>query len=280
MKTSQYFSILYLTYFSILASAAEPNVEERITKAGIQLVTAIVLKYEFERDANCKDSKSIYLDFDEWLNSIPAESATLKEKTQGLQSLKASAERMKSEKPKNSDKTFSQLNYINMVDAIKRQNSSVGTDLKYCEQIYAGINNIFKKAVENAKLIKTESNAAIAERKISDEELRKENVRRMASLAPAFVPRVSMFPNDYAEKLVARIKPNIVYVGDIDDNSVAIVVIKVADDGKIIGVKLEKSSGNKGYDEAVLKAVIRTASVPLIENGKVPSNIEISFRAR
>jgi outer membrane biosynthesis protein TonB len=48
---------------------------------------------------------------------------------------------------------------------------------------------------------------------------------------------------------------------------------QVADDGKIIGVKLEKSSRVKEWDEAVLKAVMRPASVPLYSNGKAPNLI-------
>ena len=49
-------------------------------------------------------------------------------------------------------------------------------------------------------------------------------------------------------------------------------------DGTIVASKLTQSSGNKAWDEAVQRAVERTATLPRDENGRVPSTIVLGFR--
>ena len=82
----------------------------------------------------------------------------------------------------------------------------------------------------------------------------------------------------YGGRVVARIKPNIVFTDVVNGNPRAEVEIKLLPDGTIVGSKLTQSSGNKAWDEAVLRAVERTASLPRDENGKVPSPIVLGFR--
>ena len=48
--------------------------------------------------------------------------------------------------------------------------------------------------------------------------------------------------------------------------------------GSIVGKKLVKSSGNPAWDEAVLRAIDRTNSLPRDENGKVPPTLLLEFR--
>jgi colicin import membrane protein len=104
-----------------------------------------------------------------------------------------------------------------------------------------------------------------------------ENLRRMASLAGA--------SNDfqtvpYSQRITQRIKPNIVYVEEVEGNPSANVEIKCAEDGRIIGVRLIESSGSKGWDEAVLKAVVKTQSLPLDSTGKVPPILIVHFKPK
>lgn len=107
-----------------------------------------------------------------------------------------------------------------------------------------------------------------------DERLKMENLRRMSSLVGA--------SNDfhtvpYSQRLSQRIKPNIIFTDEVEGNPSAIVEIKNTEDGKILGIRLVESSGNKGWDEAVLKAVVRTQTLPLDANGKAPPVIIINF---
>lgn len=84
----------------------------------------------------------------------------------------------------------------------------------------------------------------------------------------------------YAGRIRARIKPNIVFTEDIAGNPTAEVEVRTAPDGTIIARKLLKSSGDKGWDEAVLKAIDKTEVLPRDTDGRVPPVLEISFRAK
>lgn len=84
----------------------------------------------------------------------------------------------------------------------------------------------------------------------------------------------------YAGRIRARIKPNIVFTDDIVGNPTADVEVRTAPDGTIIARKLLKSSGDKAWDEAVLKAIDKTEVLPRDTDGRVPPVLEISFKAR
>jgi colicin import membrane protein len=82
----------------------------------------------------------------------------------------------------------------------------------------------------------------------------------------------------YAGRVVARIKPNIVFTDTVAGNPAAEVEVRAAPTGTIIARRLVRSSGNAGWDEAVLRAVDRTGTLPRDTDGRVPSTIVITFR--
>ncbi|WP_047194049.1 cell envelope integrity protein TolA [Caldimonas brevitalea] len=84
----------------------------------------------------------------------------------------------------------------------------------------------------------------------------------------------------YAGKLKARILPNIVFADDASGNPAAEVEVRAAPDGTILGSRLVKSSGNTEWDQAVLRAIDKTQTLPRDENGRVPSPILMTFRPR
>ena len=84
----------------------------------------------------------------------------------------------------------------------------------------------------------------------------------------------------YAGRIRARIKPNITFMDDVTGNPKAEVEVKTSPDGTILSRKLLSSSGNKAWDEAVLKAIDKTAVLPRDEDGRVPPVLEISFRPK
>ena len=114
------------------------------------------------------------------------------------------------------------------------------------------------------------------------EKLRQDNFRRIAGLAPKHRLIVTEQENiaDYAQSIARKVKPFIIFTGDITGNPAATVDINCTDDGNIIGLKLSISSGNKEWDNAVLNAVTRASPFPLGQEGKAPKNISISFRPR
>lgn len=84
----------------------------------------------------------------------------------------------------------------------------------------------------------------------------------------------------YAGRIVARIKPNIVFTDSIVGDPITVVEVKVAPDGTIISQRIIKASTQPDWDNAVLRAVERTGQLPRDVDGRVPPTIEIRFRAR
>ena len=84
----------------------------------------------------------------------------------------------------------------------------------------------------------------------------------------------------YAGRIMARIKPNIVFNDGVDGNPMATVEVKLAPDGTIIAKRLVKSSGVKSWDDAVLRAIERTEILPRDTDGRVPPPFQIDFRLR
>ena len=92
-------------------------------------------------------------------------------------------------------------------------------------------------------------------------------------------------PSDsYLARLRARVKPNITFsesqLQSIRGNPAAEVEVTVSASGQIIGMKLTQSSGNADWDQAVLKAIEKTETLPRDENGKIPSKLLFVFRPR
>lgn len=83
---------------------------------------------------------------------------------------------------------------------------------------------------------------------------------------------------EYGGRIKARIKPNIVFTEGATGNPVAEVEVRVAPTGRIVGRRLTRASGNKAWDEAVLRAIDRTEMLPRDVDGRVPPAIVIEFR--
>ena len=71
-----------------------------------------------------------------------------------------------------------------------------------------------------------------------------------------------------------------VFTEDIAGNAVAEVEVRTTPGGSITSQRLVKSSGNKAWDDAVIKAIIRTETLPLDTDGRVPTPLIIEFRPK
>jgi len=129
--------------------------------------------------------------------------------------------------------------------------------------------------------------AAQDERKL--QAMRDENLRRMAGMAGATgspnasgdAMRASGPSPSYGGRIIARVKPNIVFnPDDVSGNPVAEVEVRTAPDGKIMSRKLIKSSGNKAWDEAVIKALDKTDTLPRDTDGTIPTMMVLGFKPR
>lgn len=82
----------------------------------------------------------------------------------------------------------------------------------------------------------------------------------------------------YAGRLIAAIKPNVVFTDTVSGNPAAEVEVRAGPSGSILSRRLVRSSGNKDWDEAVLRAIDRTATLPRDVDGRVPPLILLAFR--
>lgn len=131
------------------------------------------------------------------------------------------------------------------------------------------------------KILKEKKAKAEAEAETKQlEELRQQNLKRIAGMAGGSATRNSGPSAEYAGRIRARIKPNITYTDTITDNPTAEVEVRTTTDGTIISRKITKSSGVTSWDEAVLGAIDKTEILPRDVDGKVPSSLVISFRPR
>ena len=152
------------------------------------------------------------------------------------------------------------------------------------EQIKA--DQLKQEQAEKARLAQAKKQAEQQAKQL--EAQREKNLQRIAGLAGASgAPGAtgsalkSAGPSaSYAGRIIARVKPNIVFIEDIAGNPTAEVEVHAAPDGKILASKLTKSSGVKAWDEAVLRAIDKTEVLPRDTDGRVPSPLVISFRPK
>ena len=137
-----------------------------------------------------------------------------------------------------------------------------------------------KQAVQKEQLAKKEAVLAAVQRK---ENLERQNALLGATggaQASGAALKASGPSATYGSKVRAKVKPNIVFTEDIAGNPVAEVEVRTTLDGTIISQRLVKTSGNKAWDEAVIKAIIRTETMPRDTDGRVPTPLIIEFRPK
>jgi len=114
------------------------------------------------------------------------------------------------------------------------------------------------------------------------------NIRRMQGLAGATggetatgtTLRSAGPSGGYGGKVAAAVRPNITFTEIIAGNPAAEVEVRTAPDGTITSRRLLKSSGNKSWDEAVLRALDKTERLPRDVDGRVPPQFPIVFRPK
>ena len=67
---------------------------------------------------------------------------------------------------------------------------------------------------------------------------------------------------EYVDKIRAKIKGNIVIPQDLTGNPEAVFYVVQLPTGEVLEVKLNRSSGNRGYDEAVERAILKSSPLP------------------
>lgn len=148
------------------------------------------------------------------------------------------------------------------------------------------------KKLEAKKAEDKKQDAKDAEKKkLADaaaEKQRQDNIKRAMGLAGATggadakgtAQKASGPSASYGGKVRAKVKPNIVFTEDIAGNPTAEVEVRTGPDGTILSQRLIKPSGNKAWDDAVIKAIIRTETMPKDVDGRVPTPMILEFRPK
>ena len=147
-----------------------------------------------------------------------------------------------------------------------------------------------KRALEAKKLDAkkaTDAKAAANDAKYeaSLKAAREANLKRIAGMAGASgaadatgTAKQSTGPSaGYGAKVSAKILPNVVFSGDTSADPTADIEIKCAPDGTILSRRLVKSSGNRAWDEAALRAVDKTETLPKDTDGRVPTPLVVGI---
>jgi len=86
----------------------------------------------------------------------------------------------------------------------------------------------------------------------------------------------------WTDKVIKKVKPLIVFNPEsVSGNPAAVVKVNLAPDGAILSTDLVTSSGNAGWDRAVLLALTRAESLPKDDNGKIPQReVKLTFKPK
>lgn len=141
------------------------------------------------------------------------------------------------------------------------------------------------KKLEDQKLAKQRDDK---QAQASTAKQRDEALKRMMGLAGATgsadsagTAQKSSGPSaSYGGRVRNKVKPNIVFTEDVAGNPTAEVEVRTTPDGTIIGQRLVKTSGNAAWDDAVQKAITKTATMPRDVDGRVPTPMILSFRPK
>ena len=153
-----------------------------------------------------------------------------------------------------------------------------------------------RKKQEQQKLAEAKRKEDEAKRKLQEQEtrlakqreqIREENLKRSLAMAgtgeagsTGTAARASGPSASWGARVQARVRPNIVFTDDVSGNPKAEVEVLLAPDGTIVGKRLKASSGNKGWDEAVLRALDKTEVLPRDTDGRVPAGGVLVFRPK
>ena len=114
------------------------------------------------------------------------------------------------------------------------------------------------------------------------ESVQRERERRevLSQFKPAAAPPAApQIDAGYANRIRQKIKPNINVPPDISGNPEAIYDVEQLPTGDVLSAKLRKSSGHRGYDDAVERAILRASPLPRPDRAEqFQRRLELKFR--
>ena len=173
-----------------------------------------------------------------------------------------------------------ELEKKNRAEKLKAENLKKRAEEKKQQDDLAKAQN--EKKQEQARLEEQKKADAIAKKQ------REDNLKRLTSQVAGTGDAVKSTGNNrvdpgYAGRIAAKIKSNMVYVGTDggSDNPTADFKINLFPDGSLRGAPVKTaSSGVPAFDDAVERAIIKSAPYPADKSGDVPSVIPLTYRLK
>ncbi len=145
-----------------------------------------------------------------------------------------------------------------------------------------------KPEVRPPPVLEAKPNKAAEEKKLAEQKEadRQRNLERMAGLAggsgaplaSGTAAQSSGPSNGYAGVIKGRVRPSLVFTGNVSGNPLVSVEVRLGPDGTVLGrPRVLKSSGNKEWDEAVVRAFEKTEVLPR-DGNKIWSPLIIDWR--
>lgn len=217
------------------------------------------------------------------------------EKKRKLQQQQKEAEALKAEKLR--EKHEAELQARKEKEKEKKEKELKAREELAKQKALEDARKIEAKKQEAKELEKQKLAAATAEKQkqaasAAAEKVRQANIKRMLGQADATGAadakgnsQKSSGPKGgsktYGAIAAAAIRPNVVFTDEIIGNPTAEIEVRVTLDGTIISQRLIKSSGNKAWDEAAMKAIIRTAVMPKDVDGRIPdTNLTLEMKPK
>lgn len=142
-----------------------------------------------------------------------------------------------------------------------------------------------KKLAEKKRQEQERRDAERREEQLADKMRRDQLARMMGQVGASGGPEArgsaqqSSGPSSgYGARVQAKVRPNIRYTEDFPRSLRTEIEVRALPDGTITARRVVDSSGNPAWDEAALKAIDRTGSLPRDVDGRVPSPIIIVVR--
>ena len=106
----------------------------------------------------------------------------------------------------------------------------------------------------------------------------RERQEALKQFAPAAAPAIDA---GYADKIRSKIKSNIVLPSEIKGNPEVIFDVVQLPTGEVLSARLRKSSGNKAYDDAVERAILKSSPLPRPDRpDQFVRELQLKFRPR
>lgn len=175
-------------------------------------------------------------------------------------------------------------------DAAKLERDKAAKDKEAKEAKDKAAKDKAAKEEQDRKKDKTAKDAKEAkEAKDADarrEAQRQENLRRIQGMAGGTPNSTGTAAQSGAPsagwvgRVKGKIRPLIIYSEESAANPTTEVQVALAPDGRILGSKVIKASGDADWDRAVLRAVEKAEMLPRDTDGRVPSVLILTFRPR